>query len=124
MRCSRRRGSPSYAARSCRWPRGCRGSSPGSSTSWRGPHDHPTKPRAPPLRSSTRASAGTPKSMSVEEVVLLDEDGNAIGTAAKAAVHGTVTPLPLAFSCYVFDGAGRLLVTQRALDKPTFGGVW
>jgi isopentenyl-diphosphate delta-isomerase len=62
--------------------------------------------------------------MSVEEVVLLDEDGNAIGTAAKAAVHGTVTPLHLAFSCYVFDGAGRLLVTQRALDKATFGGVW
>jgi isopentenyl-diphosphate delta-isomerase len=62
--------------------------------------------------------------MSVEEVVLLDEDGNAIGTAAKAGVHGADTPLHLAFSCYVFDRAGRLLVTQRALDKPTFGGVW
>ena len=60
----------------------------------------------------------------VEEVVLLDEDGRAIGTAAKAEVHGTETPLHLAFSCYVFDGAGRLLVTQRALAKPTFGGVW
>jgi isopentenyl-diphosphate delta-isomerase len=62
--------------------------------------------------------------MTGEEVVLLDEDGNAIGTAAKAEVHGTDTPLHLAFSCYVFDGAGRLLVTQRALAKPTFGGVW
>ncbi len=60
----------------------------------------------------------------MEEVVLLDEDGNAIGTAPKAEVHGTDTPLHLAFSCYVFDGAGRLLVTQRALAKPTFGGVW
>ena len=39
-------------------------------------------------------------------------------------MHGTDTPLHLAFSCYVFDGAGRLLVTQRALAKPTFGGVW
>jgi isopentenyl-diphosphate delta-isomerase len=62
--------------------------------------------------------------MSVEEVVLLDEDGTAIGTAAKAEVHGTDTPLHLAFSCYVFDRAGRLLVTQRAVAKPTFGGVW
>jgi isopentenyl-diphosphate delta-isomerase len=62
--------------------------------------------------------------MSTEQVVLLDEDGNAIGTAGKAEVHGPDTPLHLAFSCYVFDAAGRLLVTQRALAKPTFGGVW
>ena len=62
--------------------------------------------------------------MTVEEVVLLDEDGHAIGTAPKADVHGTDTPLHLAFSCYVFDRTGRLLVTQRALAKPTFGGVW
>jgi isopentenyl-diphosphate Delta-isomerase len=59
-----------------------------------------------------------------EQVVLLDEDGNAIGAADKVEVHGTDTPLHLAFSVYVFDAAGRLLVTQRALAKPTFGGVW
>ncbi len=63
-------------------------------------------------------------SVTGEEVVLLDEAGNAIGTAPKAEVHGTDTPLHLAFSCYVFDGSGRLLVTQRALAKSTFGGVW
>ena len=59
-----------------------------------------------------------------ELVVLLDEDGNAIGTAPKASVHHAETPLHLAFSCYVFDDSGRVLVTQRALDKPTFPGVW
>ena len=62
--------------------------------------------------------------MTVEEVVLLDDEGNAVGTAPKTDVHGTDTPLHLAFSCYVFDAAGRLLVTQRAVAKPTFGGVW
>jgi isopentenyl-diphosphate Delta-isomerase len=59
-----------------------------------------------------------------ELVILVDEAGNAIGSAPKATTHHAQTPLHLAFSCYVFDRAGRLLVTQRAHDKPTFPGVW
>jgi isopentenyl-diphosphate Delta-isomerase len=59
-----------------------------------------------------------------EEVVLLDEAGRSIGSASKLTVHSTETPLHLAFSCYVFDSAGQLLVTQRALDKVMFPGVW
>ena len=59
-----------------------------------------------------------------ESVVLLDESGAAIGTADKSEVHGPDTPLHLAFSCYVFDADGRLLVTQRALYKKTWGGAW
>ncbi len=59
-----------------------------------------------------------------ESVVLLSEDGVAVGTLDKRDVHHRETPLHLAFSLYLFDGAGRLLVTQRALDKPTWPGVW
>ena len=60
----------------------------------------------------------------VESVVLLDESGRAVGTMAKSEVHHHDTPLHLAFSCYVFDADGRVLVTRRALHKATFPGVW
>ncbi|GAA1918654.1 isopentenyl-diphosphate Delta-isomerase [Nocardioides lentus] len=59
-----------------------------------------------------------------ELVVLLDEAGEAVGTTEKAGVHHAATPLHLAFSCYVFDGEGRVLVTRRALHKPTWPGEW
>jgi isopentenyl-diphosphate delta-isomerase len=59
-----------------------------------------------------------------ELVVLLDEDGRPIGTAPKLLVHHASTPLHLAFSCYLFDDAGAVLLTRRALHKRTFPGVW
>jgi isopentenyl-diphosphate Delta-isomerase len=59
-----------------------------------------------------------------ELVVLLDNDGAPIGTADKIAVHSTDTPLHLAFSCHLFNAAGEVLVTRRALGKATWPGVW
>lgn len=60
----------------------------------------------------------------VEMVVLVDELGAPIGTAPKATVHTTDTPLHFAFSCHVTNEAGEILVTRRALSKATWPGVW
>lgn len=59
-----------------------------------------------------------------ESVVLLDSAHRPSGTAPKATVHHAATPLHLAFSCYVFDPAGRLLATRRSLAKTAWPGVW
>lgn len=59
-----------------------------------------------------------------ELVVLVDEDGNPTGSFEKLAVHTTDTPLHLAFSCHVYNEAGKVLVTRRALSKLTWPGVW
>lgn len=59
-----------------------------------------------------------------DEVVLLADDATPIGTAPRGSVHETSTPFHLAFSCYLFDAAGHVLITRRALGKRTWPGVW
>ncbi|RRS02191.1 isopentenyl-diphosphate Delta-isomerase [Glycomyces terrestris] len=59
-----------------------------------------------------------------DDVILLDDAGNAIGTAPKTSVHTSDTPLHLAFSCHVTGPDGRLLVTRRSLAKTAWPGVW
>ncbi|MBP1742152.1 MAG: idi [Deltaproteobacteria bacterium] len=59
-----------------------------------------------------------------ELIVLVNFDGDPIGTAEKLASHHGSTPLHLGFSCFVFNRRGELLITQRALVKKVWPGVW
>ncbi|MGP5688515.1 isopentenyl-diphosphate Delta-isomerase [Glutamicibacter ardleyensis] len=58
------------------------------------------------------------------DVILLSEDGEPIGACPKELVHTQNTALHQAFSCYLFNTQGQLLVTRRALSKLTWPGVW
>ena len=68
--------------------------------------------------------AGHHGDVTEELIVLVDDEGAAIGSMPKPLVHHGETPLHRAFSAYLFDDAGRLLVTRRAGDKQTFPGMW
>lgn len=59
-----------------------------------------------------------------EQVVLVDATRTPIGTADKATVHTTDTPLHLAFSCWLRNADGEVLLTRRALSKIAWPGVW
>ncbi len=59
-----------------------------------------------------------------EYIVLINEQGEAIGVAPKLSSHHANTPLHSGFSCYVFNEAGDFLLTQRALHKKVWPSVW
>ncbi|MDJ0465661.1 isopentenyl-diphosphate Delta-isomerase [Streptomyces sp. H27-C3] len=74
-----------------------------------------------PVTAANSSSSGT-----VEEILLelVDEDGNTIGTAEKLSAHQAPGRLHRAFSVFLFDEAGRLLIQRRALGKYHSPGVW
>lgn len=59
-----------------------------------------------------------------ERVVLVDEADRELGTMDKLEAHRDGGRLHRAFSVFLFDGEGRLLLQQRADGKYHFGGLW
>lgn len=55
---------------------------------------------------------------------LVDEDGTTIGTADKLSAHRAPGRLHRAFSVFLLDRDGRLLLQRRALGKYHSPGVW
>lgn len=74
-----------------------------------------------PATATHRSSNGTADAILLE---LVDEDGTTIGTAEKLAAHQPPGQLHRAFSVFLFDDRGRLLLQQRALGKYHSPGVW
>ena len=61
--------------------------------------------------------------MKQEYVVLVDSDNNEIGTMEKQEAHQR-SLLHRAFSVFIFNPKGELMLQQRALDKYHSGGLW
>ncbi|MEU4209558.1 isopentenyl-diphosphate Delta-isomerase [Streptomyces sp. NPDC026206] len=75
---------------------------------------------------STDATA-VPASADAAEPIMLelvDEDGRTTGTAEKLSAHVAPGRLHRAFSVFLFDDSGRLLLQRRALGKYHSPGVW
>jgi len=60
----------------------------------------------------------------MEEVILVNEADEPIGTAEKHAAHTDGGQLHRAVSVFVFNSAGELLIQRRAAAKYHFGGRW
>ncbi|WP_034087407.1 isopentenyl-diphosphate Delta-isomerase [Streptacidiphilus albus] len=67
-----------------------------------------------------------PTSPTAPEIMLelVDAEGRTIGTAEKLEAHRSPGRLHRAFSVFLLDGRGRLLLQQRALGKYHSPGVW
>ncbi|MGW5788226.1 isopentenyl-diphosphate Delta-isomerase [Streptomyces sp. NPDC003757] len=74
-----------------------------------------------PATATPSSSNGTANAILLE---LVDENGVTIGTAEKLSAHQPPGRLHRAFSVFLFDERGRLLVQQRALGKYHSPGVW
>ncbi|MFI8090091.1 isopentenyl-diphosphate Delta-isomerase [Streptomyces sp. NPDC086080] len=74
-----------------------------------------------PATATNSPSSGTAEPILLE---LVDEDGVTIGTAEKLAAHQPPGQLHRAFSVFLFDERGRLLLQRRALGKYHSPGVW
>jgi isopentenyl-diphosphate delta-isomerase len=59
-----------------------------------------------------------------DDLVLVDENDRPLGTAEKLAAHQRGGALHRAFSVFLFDAAGRMLLQRRAAGKYHFGGLW
>src|ERR671913_2483251 len=58
-----------------------------------------------------------------EEVILVDEHDRVVGAGEKLRAHREGA-LHRAFSVFVFDAGGRLLLQKRAREKYHSGGLW
>lgn len=61
--------------------------------------------------------------MAIEQVILVDEQDNEIGSMEKMEAHEKAV-LHRAFSIFIFNDEGQMMLQQRALSKYHSPGLW
>ncbi len=59
-----------------------------------------------------------------EQLILVDEKDNELGFMPKADCHRGNGILHRAFSIFIFNTGGELLLQKRSAKKPLWGGYW
>ncbi len=60
----------------------------------------------------------------MEEIILVDENDNVVGYEEKLSAHENGGRLHRAFSVFIYNSAGQMLLQLRGRDKYHFGGLW
>lgn len=59
-----------------------------------------------------------------EDLILVDSQDNVLGHTSKTACHDGDGQLHRAFSIFLFNGAGQLMLQQRSPQKRLWPGYW
>ena len=59
-----------------------------------------------------------------EELILVDSDDNEIGYSSKSECHKGLGTLHRAFSIFLFNSNGELLIQKRSVKKELWGQYW
>lgn len=76
------------------------------------------------MNSTTRLAHASVVSSEDEELILVDPDDHVVGYASKARSHDGQGTLHRAFSAFIFNDKGELLLHQRAGGKRLWPGYW
>ena len=76
------------------------------------------------MTQTTEANAAPVVSFDDEPLILVDSDDNVLGHMPKAEAHLGEGVLHRAFSIFLFNSEGHVLMQQRAPGKQLWGGFW
>ena len=73
---------------------------------------------------SDPSHSGDAVSFDDEPLIIVDTQDRILGHGSKAALHQGTGTLHRAFSIFLFNSAGELMLQQRSAEKPLWPGYW